>query len=116
MAKMFRLSADQIRQIVTNQGGCIASDMITVEGRKVGWMYRETPDFKNDSGWRFFAGIESDEYMQNPANHAIYDVNTIANYDEEIVPHLSAPIGSAFERSGLRKKFRAVEDWDLSAE
>jgi len=32
------------------------------------------------------------------SNHAIYDVNTIANYDPEIIPFLNAPIGSAFER------------------
>lgn len=62
-------------------------------------MYREEPDNEIDSGWRFMAGNESEEYMNDPDNSAIYDVNTIANYDPDIVPFLAAPLGSAFERS-----------------
>jgi len=47
-------------------------------------MYREQPDNDVDSGWRFMAGYETDDYMNNPSNHGIFDVNTIANYDEDI--------------------------------
>lgn len=79
-------------------GGCIASDMITVDGMKVGYMYREEPHYDTDSGWVFLAGIESQDYMDEPSNHAIYDVNTIANCDPEILPFLNAPAGSAFAR------------------
>jgi hypothetical protein len=61
-------------------------------------MYREEPDDEIDSGWRFFAGTESQEYLDDPDNMALYDVNTIANYDQSIVPLLDAPTGSAFER------------------
>ena len=48
--------------------GCIATDRITVDGMPVGYMYREKPKegawFEEyDSGWRFTAGDESDEYM-----------------------------------------------------
>ena len=49
--------------------------------------------------WCFMSGHESQEYMDEPSNHAVYDVNTIANYDPEIIPFLNAPIGSAFERN-----------------
>jgi hypothetical protein len=72
--------------------------MITVDGCRVGYMYREEPDNSTDSGWRFLAGTESDDYMNEPDNFAIYDVNTIANYDPEIVPLLDAPAGAAYER------------------
>ena len=37
--------------------------------------------------------------MDEPSNHAVYDVNTIANYDPDIVPLLDAPVGAQFERS-----------------
>lgn len=96
--KQCRLRADQIKPLVQGLGGCFATDVIPVQGYKVGYMYREEPDFDADSGWRFFAGVESQDYLDDPANTAIYDVNTIANYDPEIVPFLRAPIGSAFER------------------
>ncbi len=95
--KSFKLCADQIKPIAIGRGGCIATDMITVQGMKVGFMYRQQPREKWDSGWCFTAGIETQDFMDDPANHAIYDVNTIANYDPNIIPLLDAPIGAAFE-------------------
>ena len=44
------------------------------------------------------AGDESQDYADNPDNWAIYDVNTICNYDPAIIPHLDAVYGSAFGR------------------
>jgi hypothetical protein len=69
-----------------------------VDGHRVGYCYREEPDDDVDSGWRFLAGDESQEYMDTFENHGIYDVNTVANYDPDIIPLLRAPSGSAFER------------------
>ena len=106
--KRFKIAADDIKPLVTGRGGCFAMDTITVDGRKVGYMYREKPDFVEDSGWRFFAGTESEDYLANPDHMAIYDVNTIANYDAAIIPLLDSPIGSAFERRGWFGKFVAV--------
>ena len=103
MSKIFKLSAEQIRPLATGRGSTIASDRITVDGRPVGYMYRTRPHDKFDSGWALLVGDESDAYISNPDNLAIYDVNTIANYDPEIIPLLDAPAGSAFIRtsSGL---------------
>lgn len=111
--KKFRLQAAEIKPLVTGYGSCFASDMITVEGRKVAFMYREEDDFDGDSGWRFMSGYESPEYMDNPDNHTIYDVNTIANYDPEIIPFLDAPAGSAFERPNGKGPFVEVYDFDF---
>ena len=52
-----------------------------------------------DSGWRFFAGDEDASYMADAAHHGVYDVNTIANYDPDIVPFLHAEVESRFERT-----------------
>lgn len=106
----FRLRADQIRPIATGFGGCIATDMITRDGRKVAFMYREAANRDLDSGWRFMSGYESDEYMDDPNNHAVYDVNTIANYDPDIIPFLDAPAGSTFERENGTGQFVEVRD------
>ena len=114
--KSFRLRADQIRPIATGHGGCIATDMITCGGCKVGFMYREATEFDLDSGWRFMSGDESDEYMNDPDNHAIYDVNTIANCDPDIIPFLDAPVGSAFERESSTGPFVEVHDFEPPAE
>jgi hypothetical protein len=95
----FKLSSEQIRPLATGRGGCFATDRITLDGLKVGFMYRATPDDAGDSGWRFFSGEESQDYVDDPRNLAIYDVNTIANYDPDIIPFLDAPAGTAFERA-----------------
>jgi hypothetical protein len=109
--KKFRLEAREIKPLATGRGGCIATDMITVDGRKVAFMYREEPDNDVDSGWRFMSGFESDEYMDDAANHGAYDVNTIANYDPDIIPFLDSPPGSTFERENGAGPFVAVSDF-----
>jgi hypothetical protein len=106
--KTFALPAEKIVGVVPPQGHCFATDMITVHGRKVGYMYRESPDNDSDSGWRFFAGDETQEYIDDPENLNLYDVNTIANYDREIIPYLAAPVGSAYERDPTSGDFRNV--------
>lgn len=73
--------------------------MILVDGQPVRYMYREAPDLVHDSGWRFFSGLESQDYADSADHFALYDVNTVANYDRSIVPYLGAPVGSAFERA-----------------
>ena len=74
-------------------------------------MYREGPAYDVDSGWRFTAGIETEEYMDEPSNSDIYDVNTIANHDPQIIPFLDAPAGSAFERENGTGRFIEVDDF-----
>jgi len=87
-----------------NGEGCIVSDKITKEGFKVGYMYREQPsNDKPDSGWRFMAGNEDNEYMNNSNNHHIFAINTICNYDRNIVPYLKSKIGSVYIRVNSNK-------------
>lgn len=97
--KEFRIPGDEIVAVAPGRGSCIASDMIVFDGHPVGYMYRETPDLEHDSGWRFFSGLESQDYADDAHHFALYDVNTVANYDRSIVPCLGAPVGSAFERA-----------------
>lgn len=96
--KAFKIPGDQIQQLIPNMGGCFASDQIMVDGLPVGYMYREQADNDIDSGWRFLSGDESQEYIDDPDRLGIYAVNTVCNYDPAIIPHLSAPVGSAFGR------------------
>ena len=98
MNKKFKIPGKDIRQLIEPMGGCCATDKITVLGEKVDHMYRETPSFKHDSGWRFLSGTETQEYADDANNWAIYDVNTIANYDEAIIDYLDAPIGTELDR------------------
>lgn len=67
-------------------------------------MYREQPsNDKPDSGWRFMAGNEDNEYMNNSNHHHIFAINTICNYDRNIIPYLKSKIGSAYIRVNSNK-------------
>lgn len=105
-SKIFKIPGDQIKQLIPNMGGCFATDHITVLGKKVGYMYRESADRAEDSGWRFFSGEESQAYVDDSSNTSIYAVNTIANYDPAIIPHLDSPAGSAFGRVAGTDRFQ----------
>ena len=100
--KQYRLSValDEIRDLVPHRLGAIASDRVTVDGQRVGYMYRSEPMNPADSGWTFLAGDEDDAFMDEASNHGIFAVNTITNHDPAILPYLDAPVGSAFYRDG----------------
>jgi len=114
MNQKYKLEAKDIKPLAEGRGACFATNMITKEGYPVRFMYREYPDNEHDSGWRFMSGYESDEYMDNPDNHAIYDVNTIANYDQSIIQFLDAKVGLAFEKIPDADDFELVEDYEVS--
>ncbi len=62
-------------------------------------MYREQPDDgRPDIGWRFMAGNDNDEYMNDSNNHHVFAINTICNYDRDIIPYLRSEMGSAYIR------------------
>ena len=96
--KQFKIPGDQVRRLISNMGGCFASDRIIVDGLKVGYMFREQPDKDVFSGWTFMSGDESQEYADNPDHWAIYEVNTICNYDPAIIPYLKAAFATAYGR------------------
>ncbi|WP_426327730.1 DUF2185 domain-containing protein [Pedobacter sp. R-06] len=97
-SKKFKLCPDQIKDLIPHMGGCLATDKITVEGLPVKFMYRQKPDFEHDTGWIFLSGTETQAYLDDHTNTMIYEVNTIANYDNAIIPYLSLPIGTDLER------------------
>ncbi|MFA7446145.1 MAG: DUF2185 domain-containing protein [Flavobacteriaceae bacterium] len=108
--KNLRLKKEDLIELIKPMGYCYASDKITVEGCPVGYMYRETPIDKQDSGWRFFSGTEDDDYLDDEDNIEVYEVNTIANYDKAIIPYLDAPYETDLERIENADTFEIVTD------
>ena len=109
----YHVKAEDVKPLLSDwkgADGCIATNRITVEGCKVGYCYREKPDGDWDSGWRFTAGDESEEYMDDPNNAGIYKLNTICNDDPDIIALLHMPAPCAFERdeNGV---FQQIKDW-----
>lgn len=93
----FKLKKEEVIRMPEWGGGCIATDRITVDGARVGYMYREGANNNLDSGWRFFAGDEDETYLNDVTKRRVYRVDTIINYDPGIVGYLDAPEGSRLE-------------------
>jgi len=109
MNNKFQLKPEDIKVLIPSMGYCLASDKITVDGLKVGFMYREEPEEVDDSGWRFLSGTETQEYIDEDKNIMIFDVNTIANYDPAIIPYLKISVGKELERIEDTEEFREIK-------
>ncbi len=109
-AKKFKIKGEDIVQFIEPIGGCFATDKITVDGEQVEYMYREKPEFEEDSGWRFLSGTETQDYADNPDNWLIYDVNTIINYDKAIMKYIDLPIGTELERIKGTDEFKRINN------
>jgi hypothetical protein len=107
--KKFKISPEDLEELIPNIGACMATDKITVEGLPVGFMYREEQMDALDNGWRFFSGTENQDYVDNPNNSGIFNTNTIANYDPAIIPYLDLPEGTELERNE-DGTFSAIEE------
>ena len=76
---------------------CIVTNRVSVDGCKIGYMYREQPyEMFADSGWRFFSGDEDEEYMSNPENSTIYSLEEVCKMDESIKGYLDSPCGTSY--------------------
>lgn len=86
---------------------CMASDRIVVEGMKVGYCYRERPLLSDrgwNSGWVFFANDNEDD---DEGKLRYYPLNTVCNYDPDIIGLLGSQYGKVFYRD---ETGRFVED------
>lgn len=95
-----------------NFGYVFATKMLVEKKLPVMFMYREKGT-NGDSGWRFFSGLEEQEYVDNPDNIAIYDIETILSIDESVRPYLNSLCGRAYERSDSRTPFSRVSDFEF---
>lgn len=98
--------------------GCLATDRVIIDGEPVGVAYREIPEPADrgwDSGWRFMTSDEYDEYIDGAGDSdtdekfAVYDLNTVCNYDARIIDLLDSPYGACYERGDDERYYRFDE-------
>lgn len=105
-----------IRPIVTGRGACYASKRIAVGGARVGFLYREENVDPAHSGWWFLAGDETPAECDDPASFGIYDVNTIANLDPDVIELLDHPAGCEYDRDEHGRWRRLKSPGDVEVE
>lgn len=90
-------------------GYITASHEVASKLRPVGYLYGELPNGPLDSGWRVFAGDETQEYADDPSNFSLYNASTIVEIDPSISSLLSATAPVTFMRS-RNGRFQRVVD------
>lgn len=81
----------------------VVSKKILEDGFKVGYMKCEEPHDEEDSGWVFYAGDETDEYIDDMSNFALCYVNYLMNIDPSISGYLHNPQGTFLVKTSAGK-------------
>jgi hypothetical protein len=90
----------------------LVSEMCFAPGEYVRFLYREAADRKEDSGWRMFAGHETQEYSNDPENVRVVQVGYMLDRDPSLLQPLKEGIGAVFERSTKNESWTKVTDWN----
>lgn len=81
-------------EFIKNAGACIASKNILEGKGKLCWCIREESENSVDNGWRFLSHIDTDEFLNNPANLCVCDYNTVAEIEPAIIAIYTMPVGT----------------------
>ncbi len=82
--------------LLSTDSGCLIT-RAALDSENIGYMHREKPlPDVPDSGWRFFVGNESPEYLDVVENSTVCTLNTICNIAPDIMPYLHAEVGRRF--------------------
>jgi hypothetical protein len=92
-------------------GYVLVSNRVMIDGVPVGYLYREKARLDgNDSGWRIFAGDETQEYVDDPANLALYNAAALLDAAPRLWDILTEDAPIAFEWDEEEESFVIVEE------
>ncbi len=90
---------DMITKKNTLKLTAFVSKKITEDGWKVGYMERDEPLDKTDSGWMFMAGNEDDAYVADYKNIDLVSIGYVwQQLDSDIFKYINNPIGTKLIR------------------
>ena len=83
-----------MKKYVENTGSCIVTKSILNGETKFRWLFREEPLNNIDTGWMAFGDSDNDEYVNDPKNLTVVDLNTLINIEPTILNVYEMPIGT----------------------
>ncbi|MFD2332584.1 DUF2185 domain-containing protein [Cohnella sp. GCM10020058] len=107
---------DDPRWLDIGEQMALVSNKCLEEGGCVRWLYRETPDREDDSGWRLFEGTESDAYSSQASNISVVNLYALLDKDPSLITPLKGAFGTAFERENRNSPWIEIKDWNGSSD
>ena len=100
---------------IPNGNLCLASSLILNERPlPIRFFYRETPQHANDTGFRFYSGLETDEFLQSDEAALVAPLDCMVRLDESIKELLAqSDIGSVWERTPGYNNWIPVTDYAI---
>ena len=83
-----------MKKYVENAGSCIVTKSILNAETKFRWLFREEPLNNIDTGWMAFGDSDNDEYVNDPKNLSVVDLNTLINIEPTILNVYEMPVGT----------------------
>ena len=108
--KLADLDPEKMSELVLTPGYSIVSNQILNDGLPILFMYREAKIEEEDTGWRFLSGNEDQDYLDEPLNSRFIGLNTLANMEPKIIPHLKKKKGVELERASQEDDFTYLKE------
>lgn len=83
-----------MKKYVENAGSCIVTKSLLNGETKFRWLFREEPLNNIDTGWMAFGDSDNDEYVNDPKNLSVVDLNTLINIEPTILNVYEMPVGT----------------------
>ena len=83
-----------MKKYLENVGSCIITKSLMNGETKLRWLFREEPINNIDTGWMAFGDKDNDDYVNNPKNLAVVDLNTLVNIEPTVLNVYEMPIGT----------------------
>ncbi len=83
-----------MKKYVENAGSCIVTKSLLNGETNFRWLFREEPLDNIDTGWMAFGDSDNDDYVNDPKNLSVVDLNTLINIEPTILNVYEMPIGT----------------------
>ena len=83
-----------MKKYVENAGSCIVTKSLLNGESNFRWLFREEPLDNIDTGWLAFGDSDNDEYVNDPKNLSVVDLNTLINIEPTILNVYEMPVGT----------------------
>ena len=78
------------------------------------FFYKEEPDHKNDTGFRFYSGLETDDFLQEEHAACVAPLDSMIRVDPSIEDLIEkSSIGSVWERLPESNIWSEVLDYQI---
>jgi hypothetical protein len=88
----------------------VSNQLTGPDGVQVGFAFRTESDDPQDSGWNFWSGEETEEYVKDSDNFSRFPLQHFLELDESLEEILDAEIGTSWERDSETDSWIEAEE------